>query len=167
MDTLRNNGCVSLSPPGSACSHYPWHCLVAGRQRAPGLPHEPEWEAGVFAKTEHTRGHVGAFWREQSGSKIQDEKRERCFNPYPRKQQLHYCKGEIYKCTVTSFGQTACRVLVWIASPTASPLVFYNPFEFRLMLGTIPVSSYPNYFPGIGQTNKVWMVWFLNTFFLV
>lgn len=86
---------VSLSPPGAACSRHPWHCPVPGRQGAPGLPHEPEWEAGVSAETEHAWGPARACWCEQPGGEIQDEKREWHFNPYPREQQLHYCEGKM------------------------------------------------------------------------
>lgn len=76
-------------------SDYPWYCLITGGQRALGLPHESEWEAGILVKTEHPRCHVGTLWCEQSGSQIQDKKREWHSNPYTRKQQLHYCEGEI------------------------------------------------------------------------
>lgn len=123
-----------------AFSSYPWHCLVIRRQRTPRLSHESEWEAGIFVKTEHTRCHVGVFWCEQPGSKIQDKKWEWHFNPYPRKQQLHYCEGKI----------KANGDFIWLDRLLCHGLnhfshnfcpFLYNLLEFWPMLGTIPVPS--------------------------
>ena len=156
-------GCIHVYLSLLSFSYYPGHSLIIRRQRALGLPHESEWEAGIFVEAEHPRGHVGAFWCEQSGSKIQDKKREWHFNPYPRKQQLHYCEGKI----------KANGDFIWLDRLLGHGLnhfshnfyaFLYNPLEFRLMLGTIPISSILTIPQALARVTKIWMVWFLNTF---
>lgn len=155
--------CIHVFLSSLVFSCYSWHCLIFRRQRALGLSHESEWEAGISAETEHTRLHVGAFWCEQSGSKIQDKKREWHFNPYPRKQQLHYCEGKIKaNGDFIWLDRLLCHGLNHFSHNFCPSL--YNPLEFRLMLGTIPISSILTIPQALARVTKIWMVWFLNTF---
>lgn len=151
--SVRNNGSIHFSLSVLACSCDSWHCPVIRRQRAPGLHHESEWEARILVKTEHTRCHVGAFWCEQSGSKIQNKKRAWHFNPYPRKQQLHYCEGKI----------KANGDFIWLDRLLCHGLNHFSHNFCPFLLQPIRVPSNAgqhsniiclNYFPGTGQRNK-------------
>lgn len=142
----------SLSPLLARSSHSR-HGLVLGRQRAPGLPHESEPEAGVPAAAEPPRCHAGAFRREQPGSEIQDKKREWHFNPYPRKQQLHYCEGKIKANADFIRVDRLLRQGLNHFSHNSCPLLL-QPVRVPTDAGHHSNIIYLNHFPGTGQSNK-------------